>query len=147
MKVLQPLISIPNSTRPSRIPTVSKSSTSTQAHLLPSTSSVAVTTSPESHSPIPLIDIAPTTSNSLYTSVVPSFLSNKTLSSSTGSMFSPSPAETSPVPETSTTSNTIPSTSQAPQKKNDKNSHESVLTNLLPHSHTLTHLNQKKKLI
>ncbi|GFW40763.1 DDE_3 domain-containing protein [Trichonephila clavipes] len=68
---------------------------STQAHLLPSTSTFAVTTSSESQPHIPLIDTAPTTSNSLCTSAASS-LSNKAFFSSTGSMFSPLPAETSP---------------------------------------------------
>ncbi|GFU62570.1 hypothetical protein TNCV_1314051 [Trichonephila clavipes] len=75
LKLLQPLISIPNSTMSSRIPTVTKSSTSTQAHILPSTS-FAFTTTSESHPPIPLIDTDPATSNSLC-SYVASPLSNK----------------------------------------------------------------------
>ncbi|GFY31103.1 hypothetical protein TNCV_4360101 [Trichonephila clavipes] len=45
-------------------PTVAKSSTSTQAHLLPSASSVVVTTSLESQPPFPLIDTDPATSSS-----------------------------------------------------------------------------------
>ncbi|GFX16420.1 hypothetical protein TNCV_601431 [Trichonephila clavipes] len=94
------------------IPTVTKTSTSSQAHLLPSTSFVAVTTSSESQPSISLIDTVPATSNNLCTSV-PSSLSNKTLSSSIGSIFSPVSAEASPVLEISITSNTIPSTSQA----------------------------------
>ncbi|GFW15715.1 hypothetical protein TNCV_3582131 [Trichonephila clavipes] len=98
-------------TMTSRIPTITKSSTSTQAQLLPSTSSVPVTPSSESQPPIPLIDTAPATSNSICTCVASSS-SNKKLFSTTGPMFSPSPAETSPVLKTSTTSDTIPSTSQ-----------------------------------
>ncbi|GFT02051.1 putative RNA-directed DNA polymerase from transposon X-element [Trichonephila clavipes] len=78
--------------------------------LLPSTSSVTVTSSSESQLPIPLLDTAPATSNSQCTSVASSS-SNKALSSTTGPMFSSLPAETSPVLETSATSNTIPSTS------------------------------------
>ncbi|GFU63193.1 hypothetical protein TNCV_3466171 [Trichonephila clavipes] len=45
LKLLQALISIPKPAMSSRIPIVTKSSTSTQAHHLSSTSSVAVTTS------------------------------------------------------------------------------------------------------
>ncbi|GFU05739.1 gag-Pol polyprotein [Trichonephila clavipes] len=54
--------------------------------------------------PIPLIDIAPTTSNSLSTSAASS--------SSTVSMFTPLPASCPVLQTTTTTSNTIPSTSQ-----------------------------------
>ncbi|GFV30210.1 hypothetical protein TNCV_96871 [Trichonephila clavipes] len=97
----------------SKISTVTKSSTTTQAHFLLSTSSATVTSSSESQPSIPLIDTALTTSNSISTSAA-SFSSNKALSSSTVSMFTPLPAEIYPVLETSTTtSNTIPSTSQA----------------------------------
>ncbi|GFX27856.1 hypothetical protein TNCV_3082791 [Trichonephila clavipes] len=60
--------------------------------------------------PIPLIDTAPTTSNSLSNSAAPSS-SNKALPSSGVSMFTPLPAETCPVVET--ISKTISSTSQA----------------------------------
>ncbi|GFT41204.1 hypothetical protein TNCV_3403611 [Trichonephila clavipes] len=73
LKLLQPLISDLKPTMSSSIPTVAKSSTSTQAHLLPSTSSIAVTTSSESQPPISLIVTAPATSSSLCTSVA-SFL-------------------------------------------------------------------------
>ncbi|GFT09269.1 hypothetical protein TNCV_5061611 [Trichonephila clavipes] len=72
----------------SQIPTVTKSSTTTQANLLPSTSSVTVTSSSESQPPIPLIDTAPTTSNSPCTYVASSS-SNKVLPSTTGPLFSP----------------------------------------------------------
>ncbi|GFS74529.1 hypothetical protein TNCV_458661 [Trichonephila clavipes] len=69
----------------SRVPTFTKSSTSAQAHLLPSTSYITDTTSSESQTHIPLIDTAPATSNSL--------------------------SEISPVRETTTTTyNVIPST-------------------------------------
>ncbi|GFX10164.1 hypothetical protein TNCV_1865621 [Trichonephila clavipes] len=78
--------------------TTTKSSTSTQAHLLPSTSSVAATSS-ESQPHIPLIDTAPATSISSCTSVASSS-SNKALSSSTVSTFSVLQAETSSVLET-----------------------------------------------
>ncbi|GFT40183.1 hypothetical protein TNCV_1526921 [Trichonephila clavipes] len=72
---------------------VTKLSTSTQAHLLPSISSVTVASSSESQPPISLSDTASTTSNSLSTSVA-SFSSNKALSSPTLSICSPLPAET-----------------------------------------------------
>ncbi|GFU11427.1 uncharacterized protein TNCV_4041241 [Trichonephila clavipes] len=111
LKLLQPLISVPKATMSSKIPTVSKSSTTTQANLLPSTSSVRVTSASEFQPPIPLIDTVPATFNSLSTSAVSS--SNKELSSSKVSMFTPLPAETCPVVETSTTvSSTIPSAPQ-----------------------------------
>ncbi|GFU10045.1 hypothetical protein TNCV_1797351 [Trichonephila clavipes] len=108
----------------SRIPTFTKSSTSTQAQLLPYISFLTVTSSFESQPPIHLIDTAPATSNSQCTSVA-SLSSNKTLSSTTGPSFSPSPDEISHVLETSTTADTTPSTSQAP-KKPEKNSQEKV---------------------
>ncbi|GFV02320.1 RNase H domain-containing protein [Trichonephila clavipes] len=73
-----------------------------QAQILPSTSSLIVT-SLESQPPIPLIDITPTTSNSLSTS--------SASSSNTVSMFTPLPA--CPVLQTTTTtSNTTPSISE-----------------------------------
>ncbi|GFX01444.1 hypothetical protein TNCV_1864181 [Trichonephila clavipes] len=87
----------------SKIPTITKSSNSTQAHLLPSTSSVTVTLSPESQPPIPLTDTAPALSNSLSISAASS--------SSTVSMSTP--LQACPILETTTTtSNTIPATSQ-----------------------------------
>ncbi|GFT01170.1 hypothetical protein TNCV_3373061 [Trichonephila clavipes] len=94
------------------IPTVTKSSTTTQANLLPFTTFIPVTSSSESQSPIPSIDTTPATFNGLCASIASSS-SNKKLPSATGLMFPPLPAEPSPVPETSTTSNTIPSISQA----------------------------------
>ncbi|GFW43777.1 uncharacterized protein TNCV_4771261 [Trichonephila clavipes] len=102
-KLLQPLIYIPKASISSSVPAVTKFSTSTQAQLLPSTSSVTVTSSSKSQSPIPLVDIAPTTSNSLFTSAASS--------SSTASMFTPLPV--CPVLQTTiTTSNATPSISQ-----------------------------------
>ncbi|GFV30320.1 hypothetical protein TNCV_97951 [Trichonephila clavipes] len=84
------------------VPAVTKSSTSTQAQFLPSTSFIKVTSS-ESQSPIPFVDIAPTTSNSLSTSAASS--------SSTVSMLTPLPV--CPVLQTTiTTSNATPSISQ-----------------------------------
>ncbi|GFV00956.1 hypothetical protein TNCV_1387701 [Trichonephila clavipes] len=103
LKLLPLLISVSKPAMSSIIPTVAKSSTSLMhIYLLPSTSSVVVTTSSEFQAHIPLIDTTPATSRSLCTSVASSF-SNKALSSSTGSIFSPLPAETSPVLETTTT--------------------------------------------
>ncbi|GFX44407.1 uncharacterized protein TNCV_1394281 [Trichonephila clavipes] len=63
LKLLQPLVSIPKPIMTSKIPVVNKSSTTTQANLLPSTSSVTVTSSSESRPSIPLIDTTPATSN------------------------------------------------------------------------------------
>ncbi|GFW62980.1 hypothetical protein TNCV_4453281 [Trichonephila clavipes] len=100
-----------------KISKVIKSSTTTQANLLPSTSSVTVTSSSESQPPIPLIDTAPPHLVYCLCTSVASSSSNKALSSTIGLLFSSLPAETSPVLETSTTSDTIPSTSQAPKKK------------------------------
>ncbi|GFX73759.1 hypothetical protein TNCV_4290751 [Trichonephila clavipes] len=92
---------------------VTKSSTTTQANLLPSQSSATVISSSKSQPPIPLIETVPTTFNSLSTSAASS-LSNKALSSSKVSMFTPLPAETCPVIETSTIiSNIIPFAPQA----------------------------------
>ncbi|GFW64575.1 uncharacterized protein TNCV_3513971 [Trichonephila clavipes] len=104
LKLLQPLISVPKPTISSSVPAVTKSSTSTQAQLLPSTSSVTVTSSSKSQSLISVIDTAPSTSNNLSTSIASS--------SSTFSMSTPLPA--CPVLEilATTTSNTIPATSQ-----------------------------------
>ncbi|GFU03118.1 hypothetical protein TNCV_2911751 [Trichonephila clavipes] len=78
----------------SKIPKVTKTSTSAQAHLLPSTSFVAVATLSEIESHISLMYSSPATSNSMCTSV-PSSLSINALLLSTGSMFSSLPAETS----------------------------------------------------
>ncbi|GFV88121.1 hypothetical protein TNCV_3242701 [Trichonephila clavipes] len=90
-----------------------------------------VTTSSESQPSIPLIDTAPDTFNSLSTSVASSS-TNKALSSSTVSMFTPLSAETSHVHETTTTaSNTIPSTSHA-ENKLQKLAGKNVLTGVLP---------------
>ncbi|GFV82472.1 uncharacterized protein TNCV_3982641 [Trichonephila clavipes] len=95
LKLLQTLISIPKPTISSSFPAVTKSSTSTQAQLLPSISSDTVTLSSESQPPSPLTDTTPAISNSLFISAASS--------SSTAC----------PVLETTTTtSNTIPATSQ-----------------------------------
>ncbi|GFY25226.1 hypothetical protein TNCV_2483471 [Trichonephila clavipes] len=96
LKLLQPLRSVPKPNTFSLVPAVFKSSTSTQAQLLPSTSSVIVTSSLNSQPP------APSTANNLSTSAASS--------SSTISISTPLPAR--PVQNTTTTSNTILSTSQ-----------------------------------
>ncbi|GFT27100.1 uncharacterized protein TNCV_4676151 [Trichonephila clavipes] len=59
LKLLQSLISIPKPTMSSKITALTKSSTKTQAHFFPPTSSVTVTSSSESQPPIPLMDTAP----------------------------------------------------------------------------------------
>ncbi|GFS89888.1 uncharacterized protein TNCV_4839741 [Trichonephila clavipes] len=82
-----------------KFPAVTKSSISTQAQLLPSTSSATVTSSSESQPLIPLMDTAASTSNSLSTSTASS--------SSTLSISTPLPA--CPVHETT---DTLPATSQ-----------------------------------
>ncbi|GFU40572.1 hypothetical protein TNCV_3229721 [Trichonephila clavipes] len=81
------------------------------AQFLPSTSSVAVTTSSESHPPIPLFTSAPSTSNSLLDSVAFSS-SNQTLPPSTCPMFTALSTVTSPSVSEPTTSisNSLPST-------------------------------------
>ncbi|GFV71029.1 hypothetical protein TNCV_1447291 [Trichonephila clavipes] len=86
------LIPVPKSAMTTSIPTVTESSTSSQAHLLPSTFSFTITTTSGFQPSVPIIANAPTTSNNLCTSVASS-LSNTALSSSTESMFSPLPAE------------------------------------------------------
>ncbi|GFY22660.1 hypothetical protein TNCV_2179211 [Trichonephila clavipes] len=128
----------------SKIPLVDKSSTPTKANLLPSTSSVTVTWSSESQPTISLIGTVPVTSNSLSTSAASS--SNKALSSSKVSMFTPLPAETYPVVETGTTiSKTIPFAPQAAKqtsrnrKKNRPNRIPEIemhLTNQKKHTFT-----------
>ncbi|GFW71716.1 uncharacterized protein TNCV_219301 [Trichonephila clavipes] len=103
LKLLLPLRSVPKPTIFSLVPAVFKSSTSTQAQLLPpSTSSVLVTSSSKSQPPIPLKNTAPTTSNNLSTSAA----------SSSSKISMSTPLTASHVQNTTTTSNTIPSTSQ-----------------------------------
>ncbi|GFW40969.1 hypothetical protein TNCV_4370171 [Trichonephila clavipes] len=102
LKLLQPLRSVPKLTIFSLVLPVFKSSTSTQAQLLSSTSFVIVTSSSKSQPPIPLKNTALTTSNNLSTCAASS--------SSTISMSTPLPA--SPLQNTTMTSNTILSTSQ-----------------------------------
>ncbi|GFX59557.1 uncharacterized protein TNCV_2034851 [Trichonephila clavipes] len=123
LKLLQPLTSVPKTTMPSKIPTVTKSSTSTQAQLLPSTSSVTLTSSSEPQPSIPLIYTLSTTSNNLSTCAAFS-LSNKAPSSSNVSMFTLLSAEACPADETEISiTNTIPSTSQD-AKQTSKRSQE-----------------------
>ncbi|GFT74863.1 hypothetical protein TNCV_1673301 [Trichonephila clavipes] len=71
LKLLQPLISIPKPTIFSKIPAVTIPSTSTQAHLLPPTSS-ATATSSVSQPLISLLSTASSASNSHCTSVTSS---------------------------------------------------------------------------
>ncbi|GFY01365.1 uncharacterized protein TNCV_5078311 [Trichonephila clavipes] len=95
LKLLQPLVSVPKPTISSSVAAVNKSSTSTQAELVPSTSLVTVASPSISQPPNSVIDTAPTTSNSLSISA--------TSSSSTAC---------SVLETTTTISNTIPATSQ-----------------------------------
>ncbi|GFV06233.1 hypothetical protein TNCV_1928101, partial [Trichonephila clavipes] len=84
----------------------SKSSNTTQANLLPSTSSVSVTSSSKSLPSIPSNDTTLTSSNSFYSS-------NKAIYQYNVSIFRPLPSETCPAVETeSSISNIIPTTSQ-----------------------------------
>ncbi|GFT26356.1 uncharacterized protein TNCV_264011 [Trichonephila clavipes] len=95
LKLLQPLITISKPIMSPSIPEVIKSSTSTQAELVPSTSSVTVASPSQSPPPNSVIDTAPTTSNSL------------SISAASSSSTACSVLET-----TTTISNTIPATSQ-----------------------------------
>ncbi|GFT76634.1 uncharacterized protein TNCV_3646441 [Trichonephila clavipes] len=72
LKLLQPLITISKPIMSSSIPEVIKSSTSTQAELVPSTSSVTVASPSQSPPPNSVIDTTPTTSNSLSISAASS---------------------------------------------------------------------------
>ncbi|GFX62126.1 RNA-directed DNA polymerase from mobile element jockey [Trichonephila clavipes] len=72
LKLLQPLITISKPIMSPSVPAVIKSSTSTQAELVPSTSSVTVASPSKSPPPNSVIDTAPTTSNSLSTSAASS---------------------------------------------------------------------------
>ncbi|GFT42969.1 hypothetical protein TNCV_1615361 [Trichonephila clavipes] len=95
LKLLQPLVSVPKPTISSSVAAVNKSSTSTQAELVPSTSLVTVASPSISQPPHSVIDTAPTTSNSL------------SISAASSSSTACSVLET-----TTTISNTIPATSQ-----------------------------------
>ncbi|GFT35596.1 uncharacterized protein TNCV_4870821 [Trichonephila clavipes] len=72
LKLLQPLITISKPIMSPSIPEVIKSSTSTQAELVPSTSSVTVASPSQSSPPNSVIDTTPTTSNSLSISAASS---------------------------------------------------------------------------
>ncbi|GFW06955.1 hypothetical protein TNCV_1539341 [Trichonephila clavipes] len=72
LKLLQPLVSVPKPTISSSVAAVNKSSTSTQAELVPSTSLVTVASPSISQPPNSVIDTAPTTSNSLSISATSS---------------------------------------------------------------------------
>ncbi|GFV80758.1 uncharacterized protein TNCV_4619191 [Trichonephila clavipes] len=95
LKLLQPLISDPKPTISSSVPALNKSSASTQAELVPSTSSVTVASPSKSQPPNSVIDTASTTSNRLSISAA----SSSSTACSVHEM-------------TTTTSNTIPATSQ-----------------------------------
>ncbi|GFV00643.1 uncharacterized protein TNCV_4752801 [Trichonephila clavipes] len=72
LKLLQPLIAISKPIMSPSVPAVIKSSTLTQAELIPSTSSVTVASPSTSPPPTSVIDTAPTTSNSLSISAASS---------------------------------------------------------------------------
>ncbi|GFV29891.1 RNA-directed DNA polymerase from mobile element jockey [Trichonephila clavipes] len=95
LKLISSLISDPKPTISSSVPAVNKSSTSTQAELVPSTSSVLVASPSKSQPPNSVIDTVPTASNSL------------SISAASSSSTACSVLET-----TTTISNTIPATSQ-----------------------------------
>ncbi|GFY00180.1 uncharacterized protein TNCV_2835371 [Trichonephila clavipes] len=95
LKLLQPLVSVPKPTISSSVAAVNKSSTSTQAELVPSTFLVTVASPSISQPPNSVIDTAPTTSNSF------------SISAASSSSTACSVLET-----TTTISNTIPATSQ-----------------------------------
>ncbi|GFW49683.1 uncharacterized protein TNCV_357861 [Trichonephila clavipes] len=95
LKLLQPLITISKPNMSSSVPAVTKSSTSTQAQLVPSTSSVTVTSPSISQPPNSVIGTVSTASDNL------------SISTASSSSTACSVLET-----TTTTSNTIPTTSQ-----------------------------------
>ncbi|GFW00102.1 uncharacterized protein TNCV_3568891 [Trichonephila clavipes] len=95
LKLLQPLITDPKPTISSSVAAVNKSSTSTQAELVPSTSSVTVTSPSKSQHTNSLIDTVSTASDNL------------SISTASSSSTACSVLET-----TTTTYNTIPTTSQ-----------------------------------
>ncbi|GFU35918.1 uncharacterized protein TNCV_4030261 [Trichonephila clavipes] len=72
LKLLQPLITISKPIMSPLVPAVIKSSTSTQAELVPSTSFVTVASPSKSQIPNSVIDTAPTTSHSLSISAASS---------------------------------------------------------------------------
>ncbi|GFV35405.1 uncharacterized protein TNCV_3204371 [Trichonephila clavipes] len=95
LKLLQPLIYGPKPTISTSVPAVNKSSASTQEQLLPSKSSVTVTSPSNSQPPNFVIHTVPTASDNL------------SISAASSSSTACSVLET-----TTTTSNTIPTTSQ-----------------------------------
>ncbi|GFV95731.1 uncharacterized protein TNCV_1727811 [Trichonephila clavipes] len=99
LKLLQPLTFVPKPTMSSKIPTVTKSSTSTEAQILPSASSAAAISS-ESQPSAPFVITTPSASNSLSTS--------------TKKMFTALSNETHPSTLETNTSNSIPSTITSP---------------------------------
>ncbi|GFW36815.1 uncharacterized protein TNCV_4348561 [Trichonephila clavipes] len=96
LKLLQPLVSVPKPTISSSVAAVNKPSTSTQAELVPSTSSVTVASPSKSQTPNSVIDTAPITSTSL------------SISAASSSSTACSVLETT----TTTISDSIPTTSQ-----------------------------------
>ncbi|GFV77868.1 putative RNA-directed DNA polymerase from transposon BS [Trichonephila clavipes] len=108
LKLLQPLITISKPIMSPSIPEVVKSSTSTQAELIPSTSSVTVASPSKSPPPTSVIDTAPTTSNSLSISAASS-------SSTAGSVL-----------ETTTTTSTVSPENLPVSVHNDSNSDHSI---------------------
>ncbi|GFT42824.1 uncharacterized protein TNCV_2172771 [Trichonephila clavipes] len=101
LKLLQPLITISKPIMSPSIPEVIKSCTSTQAELVPSTSSVTVASHSKSQPPNSLIDTVPTTSNSLSLSAASSsstacsVLETTTTTSNTITTISPDTPQTS----------------------------------------------------
>ncbi|GFW72898.1 uncharacterized protein TNCV_830251 [Trichonephila clavipes] len=96
LKLLQPLVSVPKPTISSSVAAVNKSSTSTRAELVPSTSSVTVASPSKPQTPNSVIDTAPTTSNN-----------SLSISAASSSSTACSVLET-----TTTISDSIPTTSQ-----------------------------------
>ncbi|GFW25093.1 uncharacterized protein TNCV_3155961 [Trichonephila clavipes] len=101
LKLLQPLITISKPNMSPSVPAVIKSSTSTQAELVPSTSSVTVASPSKSQPPNSLIDTVPTTSNSLsisaasFSSTACSVLETTTTTSNTITTISQDTPQTS----------------------------------------------------
>ncbi|GFV74288.1 hypothetical protein TNCV_5127311 [Trichonephila clavipes] len=107
LKLLQPLTFVSKPTIPSKIPTVTKSSTSTEAQLLPCASSAAATSS-ESQPPVPFVITTSSASISLSTST-------KTMFTALSNRAHPSGLETNP--SNSISSNITSPISQASKQK------------------------------
>ncbi|GFT99318.1 uncharacterized protein TNCV_3162121 [Trichonephila clavipes] len=120
LKLLQPLVSVPKPTISSSVTAVTKPSSSTQAQLLPSASFVTVPSLSESQSSIPLIDTAPTTSNSLSISAASSSSTACSVLETTPSGGSPSLVRSSfvTVPSLSESQSSIPLIDTAPTTSN-----------------------------